>query len=262
MSEVGDSGTALFCWLVQVLGAAPTVALAESALFVGVVAVYRFARRDGLPQTADRTTWLWIASPAMVVTFPGIDFAFAYAGVAVAMATVTRAGWSALALCTAIAMRPEALVAWPSLAWAWWAYRDGDALDRMVVAAVPPAVFAATIFGGVLGADPAALFAGSGGWRHSLQWHGFAAHSSELIVAALLLAALAVMARSADESPRGWVGINLLVWLVMAAHDPLTSAIAWAPFAIPFYVQLARVTDDPALERAVLAASIAVLTLS
>lgn len=256
------TGTPLFTTLTDVV-ASPwfIAALGELLLFAGVVAVYRFARRDGMPQTADRATWLWIASPAMVFATPGSDFTFAFAFVALAMGAILRPVWSAIALSAAVALRPEAIVVWPALAWAWWAYRDGDPLDRLVLAVLPAAAFAVTVLAGVFVGEPAALFAGSTGWRSDLVWHGFWQHSTDLLIGGLLLSALAITLRMGDETPRGWFWATVPVVLLVAAHEPMFAGLAVLPFAVPFYVQLAKFAHEVDFERILLSASLVGLTL-
>lgn len=237
-------------------------ALGELLLFVGALAVYRFARRDGMPQTAERATWFWIATPPLALALPGSDFLFAFALVAIAMGWILRPGLGAAALCAAIALRPEAVAVWPALAWAWWMYREEeDGLDRMVLAAAPLAVFALSVLGAIFLGEPAALFAGSAGWRTDFAWEGFLAHTDDLIVGSVLLGALAVMLRMWDDTPRLWFWASLPVLILVAAQDPARAGVIAAPFAVPLYVQLAKFAQDNAFERAVLAASLVALTL-
>ncbi len=255
-------GTPLYSAIVAAI-ADPYIlaALTEAGLFAAVVAVHRFARRDGMPQTADRAAWLWVASPAMIFAVPGSDFALAYAFGAFAIGCILRPVWSTLALSAAVALRPEAIIVWPALAWAWWAYRDDDPLDRMVLAVVPAASFAVTVLAGVFVGEPGALFAGATGWRETFEWHGFWQHANELMIGSLLLCTIAVALRMWDETPRSWFWVTAAVVALAAAHDPIFAGLAVMPFAIPFYVQLAKFAQDLGFERAILSASLVALTL-
>jgi hypothetical protein len=244
-------------WDVRILAG-----LSELVLLLGVVAVYRFARRDGVPQTADRATWLWIASPAMVFAVPGSDWAFAYGLVALAMASVTRVRWSALALCLAVALRPEAVVVWPALAWAWWSHRgETDPLIATVFSVLPGAAFAGTVLGGLLMGQPDALFAGAAGWREDFAWHGFAAHTTDLVVAGGVLVGLAIAIRMFKETPRSWIFCTLPVLVLVVMARPTLAGLAVIPFAIPLFVQTAKLAQDVGFERVLLTSSLVALCL-
>lgn len=257
-----DAGTPLYRLIVEGIGPLWSVALAEALLFFGVVAVYRFARRDGMPQTADRAAWLWIGTPAMVFAVPGGDFTMAYGLAALAMGAILHPVWSAVALSLAIALRPEAIIVWPAIAWAWWAYRDGDPLNRLALAVVPAAVFAATVLGGVLVAgEPTAIFEGSASLRTNFEWLGFWHHSSDLIIGGFMLCAVAIALRMGDETPRGWLWATLPVVLLVAMHDPMIAGLGVLPFGVPIFVQLAKFTQSADFERILLAGSLVGLAL-
>jgi hypothetical protein len=236
--------------------------LSELVLLLGVIAVYRFARRDGVPQTADRAAWLWIANPAMVFAVPGSDWAFAYGLVALAMGSVTKVPWSALAACAAVALRPEAVVVWPALGWAWWSHRgDTDPLMATIFAMLPGAAFGGTVFAGLLLGEPGKLFAGAAGWRDELAWHGFAAHTTDLMVAGGVLVALAIAIRMFRETPRSWILCTLPVLALVVMAKPTTAGLGVIPFAIPLFVQTAKLAQDVGFERVLLTSSLVTLCL-
>lgn len=260
--EPGEFGTPLFRALSD-LSPNPFffAAFTELLLFAGLVALYRFARRDGMPQTADRATWLWIASPAMVFALPGSDYIIAYALAAIAMGAILRPVWSMLALSLTIMIRPEAVVIWPAIAWAWWAYRDDDPLDRLFLAVLPAVAFAGTVLWGIFIGEPHQLLSGEASWRSDFAWHGFWHHTEDLMVGGLLLAALVIAVRMLDDTPRGWFWVVAPVLVLVGAHAPAFAGLAALPFAVPLYVQLAKFAQDTGFERVLLTASIAALTL-
>lgn len=257
-----EVGTSLYRAL---SGLAPTPLLfavvTELLLFAGLVAVYRFARRDGMPQTADRATWLWIASPAMAFALPGSDWTIAYALTALAIGAIPRARHSSAALCAAVLIRPEALIVWPALAWAWWAYRDEDASERLVLATMPVAMFAATVLGGIFVGEPGALLAAAPQWRTELQWHGVETHLEDLTIAAVLLGALSVSLRMLDDTPRGWFWLVAPVLVLVLLHERAFDGLAVLPFAVPLFVQLGKFAQEPGFERVLLSASLVGLLL-
>lgn len=232
----------------------------ELLLLFGVVALYRFARRDGVPQTADRATWLWIACPAMLFAPAGSDWAFAYALVALAFGNVSHIAASSLLLATAVAFRPEAVLVWPGIAWIWWTLRsDSDPLVAAVVGTLAPLAFAATVLGGILVSDPNTMLAGGFQLRQDLSWHGWENHLGDCFVGALLLGALLVAARMARETPPAWLLVTLPVLALAAVALPPLSGLAMIPLAIPLFVQLAKLAQDPNFERALLASGIVAL---
>lgn len=257
-----EFGTSLFRGLNALAPSPLAFALfTEVALYVGLVAVHRFARRDGMPQTADRATWLWIASPAMVFALPGSAWTLAYALAALAIGAILNARVSAVMLSAAVMIRPEALVIWPALAWAWWAYRDEDASERLFLAALPPAMFAMTVLLGIFVGEPSALLATASAWRTDLAWHGFAAHAEDLTVAAVMFGAFAVAVQMLDDTPRGWFWLVAPVLVLVLLHARAFDGLAVLPFAVPLFVQLAKFAQDPGLERTLLSGSLAGLLL-
>ncbi len=245
-------------------------ALAELALLAGTIAVYRFVRRDQLPQAADRATWLWAACPAMVWTLPAADWTFAIALVAVALAALSASRHipAIIALIAAMTFKPEAMLVWPGLAlMGWKTYQAGKqhAISPWLTTLGPPAAFSALVvvamdFAGSFGVSLRTLQSGSE-WRHGFAWQGLAHHAPDFLLLAVLAAGLWMAVAFVKQVPRAWplVALPCLAWPLL--QEPPTAAVAALLFAVPFFGWLARATDDPTMERPLLAASLGGLLL-
>jgi hypothetical protein len=245
-------------------------AAGELVLLAGAVAVYRFARKDDLPHTAERATWLWMATPAAALTLPVSAWNFAAAGLAVGLANLRggRFGWATLALVVAVGFRPESLIVGAGTIWmAWRVYKPAKqpSWGPWVAGLAVPAAF--TLFVGI-----AILLAGSWGisirtlqtgaeWRTQWPWPP-GVEDIPFVAAALgALIVLILFARDAKRTPLSWVLVALppLVWPLL--HDPVLPATGTLMFAVPGYVLLARALDDRRMERPVLTASLVGLLL-
>lgn len=264
--EVGvATGTPLYRALTDLpptWGPMALAGLTEVLLFVAVVATYRFARRDGMPQTADRATWLWIACPAMMFATPGSDWSIAYGLTALAFGAVGHLA-SPLLLAAAILFRPEAIVVYPGLCALSWSLRgkDADPAAALLACAVPAITFGITVLGGLLVADPGAMRAPELRWREGISWMGLENHLADLLVLLLLSGALAVTLQTAKGSPKSWLLVTLPALVFAAITLPPLAGVALIPLAIPLFVQLGRLAQDPAFERTLLAASVLALVL-
>lgn len=238
-------------------------ALGELLLLAGAVAVYRFARRDAIPQTAERAVWFWALSPAMICATPGSDWTFAIALTALAFGTLGHLVGSSLLLAAAVAFRAEAVVVFPGLVWLWWRTRsrDADPAWSLIALSFAPAVFAATVLGGLLFADPGEMLAPTLRWRHDLGFASLGEAATEALFLAPLLAAALVAVRTTDRSNRAWLLVTIPVLLFAAITLPPVAGIALVPLAVPFFAQLGRFAQDPGVERAILCASLVALIL-
>lgn len=246
------------------LGTLVMVVTGELALLVGAIAVYRLARRDELPQTAERATWLWALTPVMALTVPVSSWAFAAAGVAVAMAAIGANAFilAAVALCFAVGFRVEAILVWPGFVWmAYRAYRPAKdpSIGPWLAFFAPLTTFTATVGGAI-------LFAGTWGmsvrelhpeshWRSGLAWDGFGAEAPLLIFAlvTLLVVVLLVRAVGRDAGKALLVSGPPMVWPLL--HEPSFRASGTLLFALPAFVLLARNMDDRSFERPAMVAS-------
>lgn len=249
--------------------------LSELALLAGCVAVYRFVRRDQLPQTAESATWLWAASPAMVFTMPAGDWSFAVALAAVALMALgeSRHIVASLALGAAVWFRPEAILLWPGVAFLGWRRYQPSKHHSMSIWAVtlgPLVAFIVMILtalslAGRYGVSIRTLQARSH-WRKGFEWPGpalesIAAHSADLFLLAAVGVGVVMVVGYLRQVPKSWplLALPCLVWPLL--YQPPTAAIAMILFALPFFGYLGRVAADPVAERPLLAASLGGLML-
>jgi hypothetical protein len=244
--------------------------LGEVALLAATVSVYRFVRRDQLPQTADRATWLWAACPAMVWTLPATDWTLAVALGAIALGALSASRHIAAAIALGVAMsfKPEAILLWPGVAVLGWKnYQAGKQhpASPWVTTLGPPAAFSAVVLtamsmAGRFGVSLRTLPSGSQ-WRESLAWQGFSAHLPDLFLLAAALAGVCLVVTYVKQVPKYWplIALPCLAWPLL--HQPPTAAVAALLFGVPLFGYLGRATEDPALERPVLAAFLGGLLL-
>lgn len=271
--EGGGPGWSAIVHAAGLLGAAGPMALAllaEVALLAATIAVYRFIRRDQLPQAADRATWLWVACPAMVYTLPaaGWTFAIALSAIALAALSASRHILASVALLAAMAFKPEAILLWPGVAVLGWKnYQAGKqpAISPWLTTLGPPAAFSGLVvlamsLAGRFGVSLRTLQSGSG-WRHGFVWQGVAAHAPDFLLVAVLVAAVWMAAAFVKHVPRAWplLALPCLAWPLL--QQPPTAAVAAVLLGVPFFGWLARVGDEPGLERPLLAASLGGLLL-
>lgn len=240
------------------LGTLVMIGAGELALLGGAVAVYRFARTDELPQTAERATWLWALCPAMALTAPISSWAFAACGVAAGLAALESRRWFAatLALVLAIGFRAEAMLVWPGFVWtAYRAYRPKkDAgLGPWLATFAPLGAFtgvvgSAIVLAGDYGVSLRGLHPGSE-WRTDLAWDGLATEAPVLILAAAAAVGLFLLLRATvRDTGRGLAAAGpLLVWPLL--HQPSIRASGALLLAVPAFVVLARNMDDRSFER-------------
>ncbi len=242
----------------------------ELVLLAGAVAVYRFARKDDLPHTAERTTWLWLATPAAALTLPVSAWNFAAAGLAVGLASL-RGGrwmWATLALVAAVGFRPESLIVGAGIVWmAWRVYQPAKnptwgpwAVTLAVPAAFTLFVGIAILLAGTWGISVRTLQTGAE-WRAHWPWPPGVEDVSLMAAATAVLVVVVLFARHAKRTPLSWplIALPALVWPLL--HDPVLPATGALLFAVPAYVLLARALDDRRMERPVLTASLVGLLL-
>lgn len=264
------TGTPTYRWLAHLLdfsGAwwpkALFVLAGEALLLAGVVAIYRFARRDAVPQTADRAAWFWAVSPAMLFAVPGSDWCFTYGLVALAFGAHANLFAASAMLAAAVAFRAEAILVFPGLFWLWWKVRprDLDPAFALTGSLAAPAVFAATVLGGLLFADPGEMMAPELRWREGFSTGALSAQLVDFATLGLLAGCLLVVASTTQKANRSWLLVTLPVLFFAAITIPPVAGFALLPLAVPLFVQLGRLGSEPGFERVVLGSSLVALAL-
>lgn len=232
--------------------------LNEVAVFVGLVSLYRFVRRDGMPQAADRAVWLAACSPLMVLTLPGSDWAFVFAAAmaSLALASASMVGWASLVYLSIGVTRPEMLVLWPGFAAVCIGARGkGDPVAWMA-ASVPLLAFAGRVLWSVLVGDPKSLYAYEATWRTGFEWQGLVHHLPDLGVIAACLLGIGLAIRLAKTRPASWLimSVPCMIWPML--HEPSTSAIGTMLVCAAVFGHLGRFTEDPSRERILLTLSL------
>ena len=257
-------------WELAGAGTLALVVAGELALLASAIAVYRFARRNELPQTAERTTWLWMLAPVMALTAPVSSWNFAIFGVAVGLAAINTQRYlgAIVAVALAIGFRVEAILVWPGFAWmAWRNYRPAKdpAWGPWAAILAPLAAFTATVgsvmlFAGRWGMSMRGLHPGSR-WRSGLAWDGFVAEAPLLLVGIVALVALVLLVKSAARDAGQALLASGLVVIWPLLHTPSFQASGALLFAVPAFVALARHLNDRSFERPLVVASVVGLML-
>ncbi|TDP77209.1 hypothetical protein [Bradymonas sediminis] len=274
----GSPGWSLLVHTVGLCGDyAPQVlaGLGELSLLAGCVAVYRFVRRDQLPQTAESATWLWAASPAMIFTIPAGDWTFAIALAAVALMALgeSRHILAGITLAAAMWFRPEAILLWPGVAFLGWQYYQPSKHHSMSIWAATLGPLVAFILMVLTAIGMAGRYGvsirtlqGPSEWRHGFDWQSapmemIATHSADLFLLAAIVVCLVMVVGYFRQVPKSWplLALPCLAWPLL--YQPPTAAIAMMLFALPFFGYLARAAADPVAERPLLTASLGALLL-
>ena len=244
--------------------------LGELVLLAGAVSVYHFARRDSIPQVAEHATWLWLACPLMVWTALDASWSFTVGlgALSLALAGQGRHRTALVACMFALGFKPEFLFLWPALAFLGWkSYMSGrhPEYSRFLLVLGPPALFTGWIvfaiaMAGRLGVSLRDLRA-EPIWRLTWSWQGWAIHRAELWVALLCVLVLALAIRYTRQTPRAWMLIVAPCAILPLLHEPASLGSAWLLVALPAFAYLGRATENPVIERPVLAGSLGMLLI-
>lgn len=234
--------------------------ISEALIFAAILSVYHFCRKDTLPQTAERATWLFAVSPLFVMMTPASAWTIAVTLGVIALASALHARYvlASLALAGAIATRPELVVLAPGFSWLAWRSRSPGrtpAWGPWVATLAGPAALIGVIFSGF-------ALAGAGGvslrtlhpegWQTQLQALGADQALWGLALAGVILAAV----RFWESTPKGWLLLSIppLCWPLLHAHPSAFSAMGL--LCLPAFVYLAKMSEDPTRERPLLIGSV------
>ncbi len=232
--------------------------LNETAVFLGLIGLYRFVRRDAMPQGADRAVWFAACSPLMFLTLPGADWAFVFA-MAMWSLEIVAAGhaiWGSLLFMIGVMTRPDLLVLWPGFAAVCLRGNSTDKWQTWVGAVLPLLAFATRVLWAVLFGDPDSLYTYEAAWRTEWAWEGWSAHLGDLGILGMALFGVLLALHHVARRPRAWLvmAIPCLVWPVL--HEPSTAAVGTLLVCAPAYGYLGAFTEDPARERLLMGLSL------
>ncbi|MBA2664804.1 MAG: hypothetical protein H0U74_21125 [Bradymonadaceae bacterium] len=280
-AKLGASGAPLLAMLHTGLGAigaytpwppaAMVFVLGELVLLAATVGVYNFARRDSLPHVAERAAWLWACCPLMIWTLldPAWTLVVGLGTLSLALASQGRHRSALLCCALVLGCKPEFLILWPALAvigWKSYLAAKQPAYTRMLLVLGPPVCFTAwivlaTALAGRAGVSLRGLHS-EATWRQSWSWQGWEAHSAELALAAVCLLTLLLALRYLRETPRAWLLITAACAMWPLANQPVAPAAAWLLIGLPAFAHLARATENPSLERPIMACFVGGLLLA
>ena len=273
MSEWDLGGSPLSAALVYLLERLPdstagwvVLGVAELIWFGAILGIYGLARRNELPQTAERATWLWALCPvvALVGAVPSAWSLACCLGV-IALGAAARGHHigSMLAVALAVGLRLEALLVWPGLVALGWRPAEGEGQVEgwrvLGLAVTPPAAFTLTIVaaincGGMGGVSIRSLQPTTA-WRQELIWQGV---NSQLLVEVGLVLALilgfGLWATRAKQHSAAWPLLLVPCLLWPLSQIPSQAALPTVLWAVPLFVLLAARAHAPGVERAILLA--------
>lgn len=266
--EDGALGARLLAALHDVLGpelgAMVCAGAGELMILLGIWCVYDFCRKDALPQTAERATWLFALSPLLLLLTPvsAASFAIPLGLLAITSAVHGRFLIGASAAAIATSLMPATLLLTPALGLLGWRARQPGKTAPYHVPLLtlsPLATLSGSILLGLMlgGAGDVSLRGMTRGPAlrelTALSLHSLSL-SDGLFLGALLFA-LASAVRFWQSTPRSWplLVLPLCLWPLLHAESAALSPLML--LAIPLFAYLAKLTEDPALERLALIAS-------
>ena len=242
LGEWGDLGCAL---------------LGELMAWVALLSVYDFCRRDMLPQTAERATWLMALFPLMALPFSPMMCAASLALLGLASAAQGRFVLGSVSLAVASFSLPSVIWTTPALCLLAARARRPDTPHwaPLVLGLTPTVsliglVFLSFMFAGAGEISMRSLSDSASSLRALEQLQGGVDPSlNDALWLALLGGALAAAWRFADTTPRAWPLLALPVVAWPLCHLDSGAMLATLLIAAPLYAYAAKLTEDPARER-------------
>jgi len=270
-SELDPAGAPLWGALVittQVIGSWAgwaMLAAGEIAMLVAILSVYHFCRRDTLPQTADRAAWLAALSPIAAALIPVNAWTFAAPACLCALAAAVNARHILALGCItlAISLRPELVLLAPGVAMLGWRSRQPGKTPEWapwMLALGPVAILTLTIFAsfglaGMGGISMRTLHVEA--WRQGIVWQGM----EDVVFVLGIFVAVVCAAKFAGRTPKSWVFLTLPCLLWPLAHQHPGEFAPMALCAAPIFAYVAKIGEEPALERLTLAISAMLLLI-
>lgn len=259
----------VFALLIEAMGSAGgwvMLAASEASALLAVLAVYHFCRKDTLPQTADRAVWLVALSPLMATLFPINAWTFAAPICLCALAAAVHARHLLALACITIAigLRPELALLTPALALLGWRSRQPGKTPEWApwllglgpIAALTLTIFAAFALAGIGGISMRTIHVEA--WRAGITWQGL----EDVVFVLGVFVAIVCAAKFAGRTPKSWVLLTLpcLVWPL--AHQSPGELAPMVLCAAPIFAYLAKIGEEPGLERVTLVISALALMIA
>lgn len=221
----------------------------ELLVLWGLIEVYKFARRETLPQGAEHATWLVACSPAMAMLAPGSAWTASVSLVFVALGGLVTGRYkiSSGALFAAIAFTPEVAVILPGMFTVGWKCRNEDGIRGAWIAAIGLTAFTVVVFYSFFLGDPEYF---TDGLHRRSDWESMLTESVMALV--LCVSFCIVVLGSYRTSMYRWLPFApaMLVPLMFA---PLDSSIPIALCAGPVVAtSLTVVSEDLGFQRVTL----------
>ncbi len=248
------------------------LAIQELLILLAITSIYNFSRKDALPQTAERATWLFALSPLLLYATPLSPMTIGVSGGLLALASAVHGRYlvGIIAALLATFFMPEVALIFPGLL-ALGLRAKSPSTPAMVPVALGMTplisligiIFLSFMLAGyhdisirnLASASPMILS------MDTLQ-HGISPSTPFILFALGLLASIIMAYRYAENTPKSWplITIPLMVWPIL--HLNILPLAPLALLAAPLFAYLAKMTEDPALERPVLALSIFLTVLA
>lgn len=226
--------------------------LAELGLsLVGAIAVYHVVRRQGLPQTAERATWIWATFP-LVALLPFDQLVWlvpALVGFALASSSLH---WVGAGVFSISMLNPTLLPLLPAFGIFGWSVK-GSQFGRAATTLIPLLSAAVMILYQALEGDIRNfdLFVFRENWTVAT-WG-----LKDLLWISIPLLLIALGAHHIKRLPTSWAVASIFLLLVVAVQAP-ASATYLPILALPIvFAHLALSTEDPQVERTILGIQIA-----
>lgn len=221
--------------------------------FLCAVGIYSLVRRHGLPQTAERATWIWATFP-LIATLQMSTLGWLTPAIA-GMALVASAHPVAGTLIFSItALNPTMLPLIPVFAVLAWSVK-GPQMWRVGAAILPAFVAALSIVYSAMegGLRDLTLFSIRNAW-HPNSWDF---QDYIWIGVPLLLALLSVV--HFKRLPASWCAMAVLVLVPVALQNPALALLLPVFAVAPLFAQVSLVAQEPEIERVILGLQVAAI---
>lgn len=247
--------------LQHITGPLALTVIAEGVALLAILSIYNFCRKDTLPQTAERATWLFALSPVLWCDFGAESIGACFGLLALASAVHGRTWMGCIAAVIATWCMPTVAIMTPALvglsmrarqpqtpAWAPWV------VGLSPVIALTTLVFAGFMLAGIGDISLRSVASSPHALRSLEALHaGITPSLDDALFGLGLLGAVACAWRFVENTPRSWpwLTIPLMCWPLLHANSGGLAPLLI--MAAPLFAYAAKLTEDPARERPLLA---------